>query len=224
MTPTTYQLAKYVNTLISPLAGETSSFIKNTQSLVDSIKNMCLQPIEVIVSFDIVIVYQCPSKETLGVIHWKLLADESLGERTALSADQVTHLLDLCLQTTYFLYKGEYYQQKHGAAMGSPVSPVVANIHMEMLGNVHVETFEDLVLETKMAPRIWKSYVDYTFCVIEEMNARHFLDYLNTLHPSIQFKMELEEDGSLPFLETLLTRREDSRIDVDVYQKPTHTD
>ena len=104
------------------------------------------------------------------MIFGKQLANELLGERTALSADQVTHLLDLCLWTTYFLYKGEYYQQGDGAAMGSPVSPVVANIYMEM--------FEDLALKTKLAPRIWKRYVDDTFCVTEEVNARHFLGYL----------------------------------------------
>ena len=69
-----------------------------------------------------------PVQEALEVIHVKLLTDESLGERTALSADHITHLLHLCLRTTYFIYKGQYYQQKDGAAMGSPVSPVVANI------------------------------------------------------------------------------------------------
>ena len=66
----------------------------------------------------------------------------------ALSADQITHLLDLCLRTTSFVYKGEYYQQEDGAAMGSPVSPVVANVYMEM--------FEDLALKTEEVPRIWK--------------------------------------------------------------------
>ena len=108
------------------------------------------------------------------MLHGKLLADESLGERTATSADQVTHTLDLCLQTTYFLHKGEYYQQKNRVAMGS-VSPVVANVYMKM--------FEDLALKTKLASRIWRRYVDDTFCVNEELNARHFPDHLNSLCP-----------------------------------------
>ena len=166
-------------------------------------------------SFDIKSLFtNVPVQEVLGVIHRKLLADESLGKRTALSADQVTHLLHICLQTTYFLYKGEYYQQKDGAAMGSPVSPVVTNINVEL--------FNDLALKTKLAPRIWEKYVDDTFCVIEEVNTRHFLNQLNSLRPSIQFTMELEKEGSLPFLDTLPTRREDSRMDIEVYQKPTH--
>ena len=100
--------------------------------------------------------------------------------------------------------------------MGSPISPVVVNIYMEM--------FEGLALKTKLAPRIWKRYVDDIFCVIEEMNAGLFLDYLKSLCPTIQFTMELEKDRSLPFLDTLLTHREDGSIDVKVYHKHTHTD
>ena len=33
----------------------------------------------------------------------------------------------ICLNTKYFIYDGVFYKQKKGAAMGSPVSPIVAN-------------------------------------------------------------------------------------------------
>ena len=72
--------------------------------------------------------------------------------------------------------------------MGSSVSPVVANIYMEM--------FEDLAFRTKEAATSWKRYVDDTFFVIEEVNARPFLDYPSSLCPTIQLTMELEKDGS----------------------------
>ena len=59
---------------------------------------------------------------------------------TQLSAEQVTLLLSICLRTTYFVYQNQFYEQMEGAAMGSPVSPdvpspvspVVANIYMEL--------------------------------------------------------------------------------------------
>ena len=45
--------------------------------------------------------------------------------------------------------------------MRSPVSPFVANIYMEM--------FEELALRTAThVPRVWKRYVDDTFCIIEK--------------------------------------------------------
>ena len=36
--------------------------------------------------------------------------------------------------------------------------------------------------------------------------------------------MERVEDGTLPFLDTLLRRGEDGSLDVSIYWKPTHTD
>ena len=37
----------------------------------------------------------------------------------------------LCLTSTYFTFQEEFYEQVEGAAMGSPLSPIVANLYME---------------------------------------------------------------------------------------------
>ena len=36
-------------------------------------------------------------------------------------------LLEFCLKNTYFLFKAKYFEQAHGVAMGSPISPFIAN-------------------------------------------------------------------------------------------------
>ena len=102
--------------------------------------------------------------------------------------------------------------------MGSPVSPVVANIYMEM--------FEDQALSSvQNRPRMWKRYVDDTFCIMEKRHVRAFLVHLNSVRPSIQFTMEMKENNSLPFLDTLVKRGDGGMIDFGVYcRKPTHTD
>ena len=64
-------------------------------------------------------------------------------------------LLTLCLETTYFSYGGEYYQQNDGAAMGSPISSVVANIYMKFLE-------QEALVTTPTKPDIWLRYVDDT--------------------------------------------------------------
>ena len=211
----TYPLAKHVAFLLSPLTGKTSTFVQNSQHFVELMNDLKLGPAEAMVSFDIKSLFtNVPVDENHFVIH-QLLSDDSLNDRTTLSADQVTHLLELCLKNNYFVSQEQYYKQKDGTAMGSPVYPVVANINMEI--------FEDLALQTAtVTPRIWKRYVDDTFCVMEKEYISTFLDHLNTLHPTIQFTMELEENGSLPFLDTLLMTRNDGGLDVAVYRKPTH--
>jgi len=40
-------------------------------------------------------------------------------------------LIEHCLTTTYFSYNNQFYEQTSEAAMGSPISPVIANIFME---------------------------------------------------------------------------------------------
>ena len=79
-----------------------------------------------------------PVDEALEVIARKLHEDDNLPSRTELSITQIVELLDFGLNTTYFLYDDVYYQQTHGAAMGLPVPPLVANLYMEL--------FEELAL------------------------------------------------------------------------------
>ena len=45
--------------------------------------------------------------------------------------DETVNLADVCLRSTYFSYRADIYEQINGVAMGSPLSPVVANIFME---------------------------------------------------------------------------------------------
>ena len=101
--------------------------------------------------------------------------------------------------------------------MGSPVSAVVANLY--------VEHFEQIALGTaKNRPRIWKRYVDDTFCIVKAGEVDELLSHINSIRPSIKFTVEVEKDGCLPFLDTLLTRNHDGSLAITVYRKPTHTD
>ncbi|XP_076246266.1 uncharacterized protein LOC143186474 [Calliopsis andreniformis] len=106
-----------------------------------------------------------------------------------------------------------------GAAMGSPISPIIANIFMEHL--------EDRILkEAPLKPSQWFRYVDDTFVVwsLGKDTLNDFLKYINSLHPKIQFTMETEtEQQIIPFLGVLVTRKPDGTLGHQVYRKPTHT-
>ena len=45
-----------------------------------------------------------------------------------MSIQSMITLLELCLKNTYFLFQGKYYEQVQGTAMGSPISPLIANL------------------------------------------------------------------------------------------------
>ena len=129
----------------------------------------------------------------------RLLRDTSLAERTSLLVDEVINLLSFCLDATYLAYNGDVFQQIFGMAMGSPVSVTVANLVMEDV--------EERALSTcpHPPPPFWKRYVDDTFTALPEDQVDRFLDHLNTVEPSIKFTMEKESNGSLSFLDTLVT-------------------
>ena len=42
-------------------------------------------------------------------------------------------LLEFTLSNNFFIYNDSVYKEIHGCAMGSPVSPVVANLCMEII-------------------------------------------------------------------------------------------
>ena len=51
------------------------------------------------------------------------------------------------------------------------------------------------------------------------------IQHINTVDESIQFTVEeAKEDGSIPFLDTVIKPEEDGRFTIGVYRKPTHTD
>ena len=50
-----------------------------------------------------------------------------------MDVEDIILLLEFCLKNNYFSFQGQFYEQVEGAAMGSPVSPIVANLYMEYL-------------------------------------------------------------------------------------------
>ena len=102
--------------------------------------------------------------------------------------------------------------------MGSPVSVTVANLVMEDV--------EERTLSTCPHPPhpFWKRYVDDTFTALPEDQVDWFLDHLNMVEPWIKFTMEKESNGSLSFLDTLVTHHDDGSLSTSVYRKKTHTD
>lgn len=205
-------LAKFVTSIISPLAGTTSSFIKNSKHFTEMIsEESVLNRDEVMVSFDVKSLFtNVPVGEALDVIHEKLMADDTLVKRTALTPSQIIRLLQICLRTTYFSV--QYYQQKDGTAMGSPVSPVVANIFME-----HIE--KQAIRSSPYPIRFWRRYVDDTFCFLSKPSMEEVQKHLNSVSPAIQFTVEQETDNQLP-----LCTSEDEKLKTTVYRNKTHTD
>ena len=74
------------------------------------------------------------------------------------------------------------------------------------------------------SPRFWCRFVDDTFVVHKEVNKQDFLQHINSVDPAIMFTVEdTKEDGSIPFLDTIVKHEADGSLSITVYRKPTHT-
>ncbi|XP_064481489.1 uncharacterized protein LOC135394599 [Ornithodoros turicata] len=89
----------------------------------------------------------------------------------------------------------------------------MANIVME-----HVE--ETALQRTQHVPKFYRRYVDDTFVVLNQGHLNDFVSILNGVEPTIQFTQEVEQHGTLSFLDGSVRRWEDGTLQTSVHRKP----
>jgi retron-type reverse transcriptase len=129
------------------------------------------------ISFDVVSLFTAiPVDRACEHIRNKLTKDKTLQDRTKLSIDDIIKLLRFTLSNSYFIYNKQRYKQVHGCAIGSPVSPIVANLCMEEI--------EDLALsQSTLSPKKWFRYIDDVFSIIKRHAFTNFYNLLNSIDP-----------------------------------------
>ena len=136
-----YGVAKELSRIIKPLMGCSQHHVNNSKQFVDELKEMKLEEGECITSYDVTALFtSIPVPSALDIIKKKLEQDAELPNRTTMSADNILELLGFCLNNTYFVFQETFYEQTKGAAMGSPISPIIANIFMEAFENKAITT------------------------------------------------------------------------------------
>ena len=99
---------------------------------------------------------------------------------------------------------------------GSPLGPILANIFLSH----HEETWLNKCL-IKFNPSFYRRYVDGIFVLFESSeSADSFREYLSSKHQNINFTVEKENVGSIPFLDVKICRK-NGKFVTCVYRKPT---
>ena len=65
-------------------------------------------------------------------LYTKIPVDEAIATIRDLTNVDIAKLVEVCLKSTFFKFQQVFYEQIEGVAMGSPLSPIVANLYMEM--------------------------------------------------------------------------------------------
>ena len=190
----TYNTAKELAKILKPVVGMSAHHVHNTRDFVEQLKDVRLKQRECIISYDVTALFtSVPIKPVLNITKQRLANDNELHKRTTMTTSHIINLLEFCLNSTSCVHQGQFYQQLEGAAKGSPLSPIEANIFMEK--------FEEESLETApQPPSLWKRYVDDTFVIQEEKYKNEFFQHINSIDDNIKFTAETTKaDGSMPF-------------------------
>ena len=122
----TYQLAKYLAKLLSPLSLSQYT-IKSTKDFIQKIHNVNVPHGFNMTSFDVKSLFaSVPLEETINVALDRIYHRKEI--ETSISKNDMRNLL--CTKYVHFCFGGEIYQQNDGVAMGSPLGPVLAGILM----------------------------------------------------------------------------------------------
>ena len=139
-----------------------------------------------------------------------------------IALDSFLDLIKLSVENTVFIFDGMAFKQKFGVAMGSPLSPVLANLCMEFLESEFILNCPD-----NIKPLVWYRYVDDIFIVYDKDDSSfdNFVSYVNNLLPSIKFTVEREQENKLSFLDVLVHHNpNDLTFSFDIYRKPTNSE
>ena len=184
----------------------------------DDLHEMEINDQDILVSYDVSSLFtNVPVDETVEALAEKAFENDWFNKEHGLNITKTNlmELLSIATKNQLFQFEGNLYEQLDGVAMGSPLGPLMANAFM-----CNIE--KQLETLNKM-PAFYKRYVDDTLSTMPDVpTASDFLSTLNNIHPSIDFTMELEENGMLPFLGMEIIRN-GRRLDTKVYKKPTDT-
>ncbi|KFD59271.1 hypothetical protein M514_28550, partial [Trichuris suis] len=160
----TYELSSYLKSIIQPLVGKRDSAIANCKKFVEQIRLFEISLNGILVSYDVKgLITSVPIPHTLNILQELLYADSALPTRTKLSPFQIIQLVSFCMiEGNFFHFQGDFFKQKGGAPMGSPLCPVLAEVFME-----HSEEKAFSEANKNILPRLFKRYVDDIFVIIE---------------------------------------------------------
>ena len=67
--------------------------------------------------------------------------------------------------------------------------------------------------------------MDDAFVIQQEEHKQNFLEHINSVDLAINLTVESnQQDGDIPFLDTIVKPEADNTLSLTVYQKPMHTD
>lgn len=194
---------------------ENEYFIKDTFEFATFVNNFRLEEDYVLISLDVVNLFGNLCEEVVVDVlnqRWG-----SISRNCDIPKDLFFEIIRFILRNNYFSFDNQFYIQIFGCAMGSKISPILAQYVMDHALDMCVPK-----LRHKIA--FIKKFVDDLIVALHKQDVEIILEQFNSYNPHIQFTIEFEdENNSVSFLDTRLYRI-DNTVHLDWHRKQTASD
>jgi len=184
-----HNLATYLLKMLQKSFSAPDSNFKNRIEVVKRLKDVHIPANHV--SLDVISLFtNIPIDLIIDLLNEKW----SLIERhTTIPKQELLNAIKFILNFTYFKFNDKIYRQTYGAPMGSPLSPIVADLIMQ---DLELYTLKNLTFNSPFYIR----YVDGIAIAAPHTHINELLNKFNAFHPRLKFTMEIG-GNSLNFLE-----------------------
>lgn len=173
-------LSRFLASILDNLKDDTKN-IRSSGDLQKLLENIQVADDDTMASFDVVGMFpSVPVDLALKIVldRW-----DEVKNYTPLDQQTFSSIFEFCLKSGYCQYEGEFYLQKNGLSIGSPLSPVVAEIVLDFIfGELKKFAGDKIKFMTK--------YVDDSFFILSNKDFDDVFEFLNNFHSRIKFTYE----------------------------------
>lgn len=185
--------------------------MNNSYELCSSLSGRRMGSSDILVSLDVTSLFSnIPLDLAIGGISDRWIFIE---QNTNIPKNEFITAIKFVLTSTFFTFNNLIYRQTFGTPMGSPLSPIIADVVMQDL--------EEKVLSSLIAkPLFYYRYVDDILLAAHVEQINSILNSFNDYHERLKFTIEYESDRCLSFLDLSLNIINNS-IYIDWFHKKT---
>ena len=213
-----YEVSKYIDHFLKPLANKHPSYIKNTPDFLTQLGKVTIKPDSLLITLDVESMFTNIDNKTGKIAVKEAFEKSPSGNRPD---KEILELLDLCLSRNDFEFNGKKFLQTSGTSMGKTFAPNYCNIFM-------AKWESEALNKAPHKPTFFKRYLDDIFLIWDHGIEKfwQFFNILNNHHPSIKLVPTIH-DKSIDFLDITVFKgpklEESQKLDTKVFFKPTDT-
>jgi len=207
-----YTMASFLHDIITYSLKNMNKYTTNSFDLYNTLSGKWIGDTDVLISLDVVSLFTNVPID---------LAIDSVGSRwcyiqrnTRIPKNEFLLAINFILTSTFFTFNNVIYKQTFGTPMGSPLSPIIADLVMQDLENTCLDRINHQLT-------FYFRYVDDIVMAAPSDKIDLIFNTFNDFHNRLKFTKEIEENRSISFLDLRLTVSYNNTIEIDWFQKKT---